>query len=100
MRILRADPVFYSADEYELDEINKNPCMETMVTIIKRLHNVIAKPENYQSGMPEWMTALSKVFNAAGKGWNMVLLVRVMDRLLDIYRYTFECASIHCPIDL
>lgn len=64
----------YSEDEYELDEINKNPCMETMVTIIKRLHNVIAKPEMYTSGMPEWMTALSKVFNAAGKDLNVMLL--------------------------
>lgn len=68
-----------------------------MVTVIKRLHSVIAKPENYTSGMPEWMTALSKAFNAAGKCLSMSMYNRLF---IGCVRYTFECKSISCQIDL
>ena len=61
-----------SEQELELDDINKNPCMQSLLRLVDHIHAQFS--HTYKSGqMPEWMKFMHNVF-CDGEAHNNVLV--------------------------
>ena len=53
--------------ELDIDQFNGNPCMGTLMRVIRQLHTTIAPPAEDGTNMPQWVREIHKAFTAPGK---------------------------------